>query len=85
MDISHEFERITKKSSEKIVRAAHLFYEKHCQPGDRAGLLYSLAGYDQIRLTLSDLGVMLRSKHAKFALKKIRAGKFKMSLANSIR
>lgn len=85
MDISHEFERITKKSSEKIVRAAHLFYEKHCQPGDRAGLLYSLAGYDQIRLTLGDLGVMLRSKHAKFALKKIRAGKFKMSLANSIR
>jgi len=85
MDISHEFERITKKSSEKIIRAAHLFYQKHCQRGDLAGMLYSLAGYDQIRLTLRDLGVMLRSKHAKFALRKIRAGKFRMSLDSSIR
>jgi glycosyltransferase involved in cell wall biosynthesis len=85
MDISHEFERITKKSSEKIIRAAHLFYQKHCQRGDLAGMLYSLAGYDQIRLTLRDLGVMLGSKHAKFALRKIRAGKFRMSLDSSIR
>jgi len=85
MDISHEFERITKKSSEKIIRAARLFYEKHCQRGDLAGMLYSLAGYDQIRLTLRDLGVMLGSKHAKFALRKIRAGKFRMSLDSSIR
>ncbi|MEM8514922.1 glycosyltransferase involved in cell wall biosynthesis [Massilia sp. MP_M2] len=85
MDISHEFERITKKSSEKIIRAAHLFYQKHCQRDDLAGLLYSLAGYDQIRLTLRDMSVMLRSKHARFALQKIRAGKFRMSLASSIR
>ena len=85
MDISHEFERITKKSSEKIIRAAHLFYQKHCQRGDLAGMLYSLAGYDQIRLTLRDMSVMLRSKHARFALQKIRAGKFRMSLDSSIR
>jgi glycosyltransferase involved in cell wall biosynthesis len=85
MDISHEFERITKKSSDKIIRAAHLFYQKHCQRGDLAGMLYSLAGYDQIRLTLRDMSVMLRSKHARFALQKIRAGKFRMSLDSSIR
>ena len=85
MDISHEFERITKKSSEKIIRAAHLFYQKHCQRGDLAGMLYSLAGYDQIRLTLRDMSVMLRSKHARFALQKIKAGKFRMSLDSSIR
>lgn len=85
MDISHEFERITQKSSEKILRAARMFYEKHCQPGDLAGLLYSLGGYDQIRLTLGDIGVMLRSKHSTFALRKMRAGKFQMSLGSSLR
>lgn len=84
MDISHEFERITQKSSEKILRAARIFYQKHCQRADLAGLLYSLGGYDQIRLTLGDIGVMLGSKHSTFALRKMRAGKFQMSLGSSV-
>lgn len=84
MDISHEFERITQKSSEKILRAARMFYQKHCQPRDLAGLLYSLGSYDQISLTLGDMRVMLRSKHSKFALRKMRAGKFQMSLGSSL-
>jgi len=84
MDISHEFERITQKSSEKILRAARMFYQKHCQRGDLAGLLYSLGGYEQIRLTLADMGVMLRSRHSKFALRRMRSGKFRMSLGSSI-
>lgn len=84
MDISHEFERITQKSSEKILRAARMFYQKHCQRGDLAGLLYSLGGYEQIHLTLADMGVMLRSRHSKFALRRMRSGKFRMSLGSSI-
>jgi glycosyltransferase involved in cell wall biosynthesis len=84
MDISHEFERITQKSSEKILRAARMFYQKHCGRGDLAGMLFSLGGYEQVRLTLGDVGVMLRSKHAKYALKKIRAGKVQMSLESSV-
>ena len=84
MDISHEFERITQKSSEKILRAARMFYQKHCGRGDLAGMLFSLGGYEQVRLTLGDVGVMLRSKHAKYALKKVRAGKVQMSLESSV-
>jgi glycosyltransferase involved in cell wall biosynthesis len=84
MDISHEFERITQRSSEKILRAARMFYQKHCSRGDLAGLLYSLGGYDQVRLTLGDMGVMLRSRHSTFALRKMRKGKFQMSLGSSV-
>lgn len=87
MDISHEFERITQKSSDKILRAARMFYQKHCERRDLAGLLYSLGGYEQIRLTLGDVGVMLRSghaKYAKYALKTIKARKIRMSLGSSI-
>jgi glycosyltransferase involved in cell wall biosynthesis len=84
MDISHEFERITQKSSDKIIRAARMFYQKHCERDDLAGLLYSLGGYEQVRLTLGDIGVMLRSKHAKYALKTIRARKIQMSLGSSV-
>jgi glycosyltransferase involved in cell wall biosynthesis len=84
MDISHEFERITQKSSDKIIRAARMFYQKHCRRGDLAGLLFSLGGYEQVRLTLGDVGVMLQSKHAKYALLKIRSGKVQMSLGSSV-
>lgn len=87
MDISHEFERITQKSSDKILRAARMFYQKHCERRDLAGLLYSLGGYEQIRLTLGDVGVMLRSRHAKYAkyaLKTIKARKIRMSLGSSL-
>ena len=84
MDISHEFERITGKSSEKILRAARIFYQKHCQRSDLAGVLNSLADYEQMRLALGDLGVMLRSEHSRVALRKIRARNFTMSLGSSI-
>lgn len=84
MDISHEFERITQKSSDKILRAARMFYQKHCERGDLAGLLYSLGGYEQVRLTLGDVGVMLRSRHAKYALRTLRARKIQMSLGSSV-
>lgn len=84
MDVSHEFERITQKSSDKMLQAARLFYQKHCRRRDLAGVLYSLGGYDQIRLTLGDIGVILRSKHAKFALRKMRSGQFQMSLGSSV-
>lgn len=84
MDISHEFERITLKSSEKIRAAAKMFYQKHCQPADLPGVLCSLGGYDQIRLTLNDMAVILRSEQAKFAVRKIMDGKFQMSMASSL-
>lgn len=84
MDISHEFERITGKSSEKILRAARIFYKKHCQRADLPGVLNSLADYEQMRLTLGDLGVMLRSEHSRVALRKIKARKFEMSSRSSI-
>jgi glycosyltransferase involved in cell wall biosynthesis len=84
MDISHEFERITQRSSEKILRAAHMFYQKHCSREDLAGLLYSLGGYEQVRLTLGDIGVMLRSSYSTFALQKMRKGEFQMSFGSSV-
>lgn len=84
MDISHEFERITQKSSDKIIRAARMFYQKHCEREDLAGLLYSLGGYEQVRLTLGDIGVMLRSEHAKYALKTVKARKIQLSLGSSV-
>lgn len=84
MDISHEFERITLKSAEKIRHAARLFYKKHCRREDLAGVLCSLGGYDQIQLTLNDMAVILRSQRSKFAVRKIMSGKFEMSLASSV-
>jgi glycosyltransferase involved in cell wall biosynthesis len=84
MDISHEFERITLKSAEKIRHAARLFYQKHCGRDDLPGVLYSLGGYDQIALTLNDLGVIMRSKHSRFAVDKLMRRKFQMSFASSV-
>ena len=84
MDISHEFERITLKSSEKIRAAASMFYRKHCKPSDLPGILCSLGGYEQIRLTVRDLAVILRSERARFAVEKMMRGKFQMSLASSV-
>ncbi len=84
MDISHEFERITLKSSEKIRQAARLFYQKHCDRGQLPGILCSLGGYDQIALTLNDLGVIVRSGKSKFAWAKLVRGKFQFSMASSV-
>jgi glycosyltransferase involved in cell wall biosynthesis len=84
MDISHEFERITQKSAEKMLRAARMFYQKHCQNGNPAGVLSSLGGYDQIKLTLRDLSVILRSEHSKIAFQKIKSGNFQFSFGSSL-
>lgn len=87
MDISHEFERITQKSPERIISAAQLFYDRHCQRRNMAGLLRSLAGYQQIKLSASDFFTMLGAgrAHARFAVKQLRYGKYKASLAPTLR
>lgn len=86
MDISHEFERITLKSPERIISAAQLFYDRHCQRRNMAGLLRSLAGYQQIKLSASDFFTMLGGgrSHAKFAVKQLKYGKYKASLAPTL-
>jgi len=86
MDISHEFERITLKSPERIISAAQLFYDRHCQRRNMAGLLRSLAGYEQIKLSASDFFTMLGGgrSHAKFAVKQLKYGKYKASLAPTL-
>jgi glycosyltransferase involved in cell wall biosynthesis len=84
MDISHEFDRITQKSAEKMLRAARMFYQKHCPNGDSAGILSSLGGYDQVRLTLHDLIIILRSAHSKVAFQKIKSGRFQFSWGSSL-
>ncbi|QBP75635.1 glycosyltransferase [Herbaspirillum huttiense] len=86
MDISHEMERITLKSPERIISAAQLFYDRHCQRSNMAGLLRSLAGYEQIKLSASDFFTMLGGgrSHAKFAVRQLKYGKYKASLAPTL-
>jgi glycosyltransferase involved in cell wall biosynthesis len=87
MDISHEFERITLKSSSKILSAAKIFRKKHCDNNETAGILYSLGGYEQIRLSISDIWVILRSKNRrkfKLSARKIISGQFRISFESSI-
>lgn len=86
MDVSHEFERVTLKPAERIVAAAQIFYDKHCQPRHVPGLLRSLAGYDQVRLSSRDLLTLLGSGsyYAKFALRHIKSKKFRVSMTSTI-
>jgi glycosyltransferase involved in cell wall biosynthesis len=86
MDVSHEFERITLKSADKIKQAARLFYGKHGRDrGQLRGILAALMGYDQIGLSLNDLALLLLSKrYVKPALSKLGHGKFRWSWVSSI-
>jgi glycosyltransferase involved in cell wall biosynthesis len=84
MDVSHEFDRITLKSPDKIVRTAQLFYAKHCTPRHLPAILTSLDGYAQVRLSLSDLFQLAMDRRVKLVLQKLRAGKYSMSLTSSI-
>lgn len=86
MDVSHEFERITLKSPEKITEAARLFYEKHGHNREQQrGVLASLMGYEQIRMTLRDLFLLLRSPHYfRSAARQLRHRRFRWSWSYSL-
>jgi glycosyltransferase involved in cell wall biosynthesis len=86
MDISHEFERITLKSGDKIVQAARLFYAKHGKgTGALPGLLHSLGAYPQIRLTFGDLLVMAGDPATRaYAFTQLRRRKFKPTMAGTL-
>ena len=86
MDVSHEFERITLKSGDKIIQAAKLFHAKHGK-GGRAlpGLLNSLGAYPQIRLSLGDLLVMAgdpATRRQEF--RQLRRRQFKPTMAGTL-
>jgi len=86
MDVSHEFERITLKSGDRIIQAAKLFYAKHGQ-GGRAlpGLLNSLGAYPQIRLSLGDLMVMAGTPATRrHALRQLRRRQFKPTMVGTL-
>ncbi|HWW71624.1 MAG TPA: glycosyltransferase [Duganella sp.] len=86
MDVSHEFERITLKSGDRIIQAAKLFYAKHGK-GGRAlpGLLNSLGAYPQIRLSLGDLMVMAGDPATRrHALRQLRRRQFKPTMAGTL-
>lgn len=61
-DMSHEFERISMKSGEKIRAAAQMFYMKHGENHHRLHLLRALGNYPQIGFTLNDLWVLFMGK-----------------------
>lgn len=61
-DMSHEFERISMKSGDKIRAAAQTFYTKHGADHHRLGLLRALGSYPQIGFTLNDLWVLFKGK-----------------------
>jgi hypothetical protein len=84
MDVSHEFERITAKSPDKILHAAQMFYAKHCSPRHMAGLLSALETYPQVRLTVHDLSTLLKDRQARLVARKVLAGKYSMSFASSL-
>jgi len=86
MDVSHEFERITLKSSDKIVQAARLFYRKH--GGNRhqmLGILASLMAYEQMRMSLRDLCQLIFSgDYSGEALRQLRRRRFRWSWTSAI-
>jgi len=84
MDTSHEFDRITMRSGDKIRNAAQLFYRKHCQPADRHGLLLSMSGYAQVSITLADAVNLLMGGRFREAGRKLLRGKTVMSLQSSL-
>ncbi|MBP1207915.1 glycosyltransferase involved in cell wall biosynthesis [Duganella sp. 1411] len=86
MDVSHEFERITLKSGDKIIQAARLFHAKHGKgQGVRPGLLGSLCAYPQIELSLGDLLTMAGDPATRgHALRRLRRGKFKPTMAGTL-
>ncbi len=61
-DMSHDFDRITMKSGEKIRKAARVFYGKHCENHDRLKLLRALGSYPQFAFTLNDLWVLFKGR-----------------------
>ncbi|NYE62156.1 glycosyltransferase involved in cell wall biosynthesis [Duganella sp. 1224] len=84
MDVSHEFERITARSGDKIHQAARLFYQKHCSPADAGGVLLSMSGYPQVELTARDLLRLLLEAQLRPVARKLVRGKYTLSLNNSL-
>lgn len=84
MDTSHEFERITHKSPEKILLAATLFFEKHCTSKDLPGILLSLGNYPGMKFTAGDLARMALHRQWRFVARNVLKRKTKLSLGSSI-
>ena len=83
-DISHEFERITHKSPDKILRTAQLFYTKHCAPRHMAAILLALESYPQVRLTVNDLMLLFLAKQARVVVRSVLRGKMCLSFTSSL-
>jgi glycosyltransferase involved in cell wall biosynthesis len=84
MDTSHEFERITQKSPEKILNAARLFYAKHCTRVNLCGILMSLGNYPQVKFSVSDLARLLCDRQWRFVARKLLRGNYMLSMNSSI-
>jgi len=83
-DMSHEFERITLKSGEKIRTAAQIFYLKHCENNNRLELLRALGGYPQIAFTLNDLWVLFKGKEFRKVAGQLARRKYLHSFDSSL-
>jgi len=83
-DISHEFERITSKSPDKILRTAQLFYNKHCSPSHLPAMLMALESYPQVRLTMKDLMTLVLAKQPRVVARSVLKGKMSLSFASSL-
>lgn len=83
-DASHDFERITQKSPEKILNAAALFYAKHCTRKNLPGILLSLANYPQVKFSVADIGVLIGDSQWRVVARQVLRGNYRLSLSSSV-
>ncbi|GAA4020956.1 glycosyltransferase [Actimicrobium antarcticum] len=83
-DISHEFERISNRSADKIKKAAQLFYKNNCTKNNSKDILLSMVEYPQIIFTLHDIYQLLKIGKLKLVIKALLSGRFINSLSSSL-
>lgn len=83
-DISHEFERISNRSADKIKNAAQLFYKNNCKKENLGDIIFSMADYPQIVFTLNDIGQLIKMGKFRLSIKKLLRGNFNSSVASSL-
>lgn len=83
-DASHDFERITQKSPEKILNAAALFYAKHCTRKNLPGILMSLSNYPQVRFSVADLARLMSANQWRLVARSLLRGNCRLSMSSSV-
>lgn len=83
-DISHEFERISNRSAEKIKNAAQLFYKNNCKEENLQDIIFSMADYPQINFSLNDIYQLLKMGKFRVGIRKLLRGNFNNSMTSSL-